>query len=56
MPKNLSKLCSVKNDKIMVWRDLIIIFVVVASGMIVSASGLVFECICGHLKKFLMKI
>ena len=55
MPKNLSKLCNVSDDKIMVWRDLIIIFYLVMCGLVLSAIGFALEAGLSRLKLLLEK-
>ena len=54
MPKNLNKLCKVTDDKILVWKDLIIIFYVIICGLAVSAMVLLIECGCSEIISLLV--
>ena len=40
-PPDLAKLCKVTDNKIMVWKDLIIIFVIGFCGLAISMIGLI---------------
>ena len=49
LPQNLNKLCKVTDDKILVWKDLIIIFYVIICGLVVSTIVLLIECGCNEI-------